>query len=84
MMFGELFKGQKEVRANKIWDKADKELRVSYTIDEASTFTFNCGTLVGDYVDCSNINWQILEREVGNLLSSRRVAIETRTLATSV
>ena len=59
---GELLKSSKEIRVNKLWDQSDKDLRLSYRIDDASIFTFNDGSLVGDYVDSSNINWMIVEK----------------------
>ena len=59
---GELLKSAKEIRATKLWDQADKDLRLSYTFEDSSIFTFNAGSMAGDYIDCSNLSWQVVER----------------------
>ena len=59
---GELMKGNKEVRANQIFDEADKELRISYIIEEASILTFKSGTLIGDVIDDDKIPWSVIKK----------------------
>ena len=63
-MLGELMRGQKDFRANRLFEGADKELRVSYSVEEGSTFTFNSGTLVGDYVDSQDpgLQWHAYKK----------------------
>ena len=64
---GELLKSPKEIRANKLWEKVDKELKISYSIEDAATLTFSSGTLVGDFVDCKDMSWQVVEKRHGEL-----------------
>ena len=63
-VLGELMRGNKDFRANRLFEGADKELRVSYCIEEGSTFTFNGGTLVGDYLDSQDpgIQWHVYKK----------------------
>ena len=64
-LVGELFKGTKDFRANRLFENADKDLRISYNIEEASTFSFSSGTLVGDILDSQNpgIQWNVYKKE---------------------
>ena len=64
MAMGELMKGTKDFRANRLFDGADKELRVSYIIEDFSTFTFNTGSLVGDVIDGEDlgVQWNVFKK----------------------
>ena len=57
-------RGFKEFRANKVFEGVDKEIRVSYCVEEASTFSFNDGTLTGDVVDGDNpgFQWNVIRK----------------------
>ena len=59
---GEFMKGGKEIRASRLFPEADKELRISYFIEEASVFTFRSGTMVGEVIDDHKITWNVLRK----------------------
>ena len=52
----DLMKGTKEVKANRLFPEADKQLNISYQIDDAALFTFNSGTMIGEIIDDIDIN----------------------------
>ena len=59
---GELMKGVKEIRANRLFGEADRDLRVVYQIEEASLFTFRSGTTIGELVDDDKISWHVIRK----------------------
>ena len=65
---GELMKSAKEVRANRLFGQAEKDLRISYIIEDASVLTFNSGTGVGDYIDAGDITWSVLKKTRGETI----------------
>ena len=75
---GELLKSTKEVRANKLWEKVDRELKIKYSIEDAAILTFNSGTLVGDYIDCKDLSWQVVEKKNGEVIELESVDYTAR------
>ena len=61
---GELMKSQKDFKASRLFPTTDKDLKIGYTIEEASTFTFSKGTLTGDIIDGHNpgIAWHVFKK----------------------
>ena len=59
---GELMKSNKEIRANRLFGDADKELRIVYLIEEASALSFRNGTMVGDFIDNEKITWSVVKK----------------------
>ena len=79
-MMGELMKSPKEIRASRLFAEADKDLKITYNIEDASVFTFKSGTMVGDIVDDSEITWGVIRktsRRTWNQQTSRRTTSET-------
>ena len=66
-LVGELMKNPREIRANRVFENADKELRISYQIEEASTLSFNNGTMIGDVLDSENpwFQWHVFKKTSG-------------------
>ena len=65
VLVGDLMKGSKEVKANRLFPEADKQLSISYQFDDASLFTFNSGTMIGELVDSSECNWSVFKKARG-------------------
>ena len=61
-MAGELMRNQKEIKANRIFGEADKDLRIQNQIEDASVFTFKKGTPVGDFIDDDKISWTVVKK----------------------
>ena len=59
---GKFMRGGKEIRANRLFPEADKDLRISYIIEEASIFSFCSGTMIGETIDDERITWSILRK----------------------
>ena len=59
---GLLMKNRKEIKANRLFAEADKELRISYMIEESSVFTFSSGTMIGDYIEENQIDWEVTKK----------------------
>ena len=59
---GELMKGNKEIRANRLFSEADKDLRIVYLIEEASILTFRSRSMVGDFLDDDKITWNVVKK----------------------
>ena len=51
---GLLMKNRRDIRLNRLFSEADKEIRISYMIEESSVFTFNSGTMIGDQIEEQN------------------------------
>ena len=52
---GLLMKNRREIRPNRLFPEADKELRISYMIEDSSVFTFNSGPMIGNHIEDDNI-----------------------------
>ena len=59
---GELMRGSKEIRANRLFNDADKDLRIVYSVEEASILSFKSGTMIGDYFDDDKITWNVIKK----------------------
>ena len=62
---GELMRSNKDFRAQRLFEKADKDLRIYYQIEDFATFKFNNGTLIGDMVDCMELAWHVEKKVTG-------------------
>ena len=56
---GDFMKSSKEIKANRLFAEADKDMRIVYTIEDASIFSFKTGTLIGDMLEDASINWSV-------------------------
>ena len=61
-MAGELMKGFREIRANRLFPDVDKDFRISYQIEEASIFSFKSGSMIGELVDDDRIMWNVIKK----------------------
>ena len=59
---GEYMRNPKEIKANRLFLEAERDLRMSYLIEDAGVFTFNAGTLVGDYINDDRITWSVVRK----------------------
>ena len=64
-MIGDLMDAPKDVRAKKLFEKFPSDLRIFYLVKDISAYTFSSGTLVGDYLDCSDITWYVEKKIQG-------------------
>ena len=57
-------KSQKEFKASHLFPTTDKDVKLGYRIEEASTFTFSKGTMTGDIIDGQNpgIAWHVFKK----------------------
>ena len=59
---GTLMQNRKELKASRLFVDADKDLKISYIIEESSIFTFNSGTTIGDYLEDDKVDWEVLKK----------------------
>ena len=62
---GDLMKANKEINANRLFIDAPKDLRITYSIEDAGVLTFNNGTLIGDFLEDSSISWGVIKKAGG-------------------
>ena len=48
---GEYMRNNKDIKANRLFLEADKDLRMSYIIEDAGVFTFKSGTMIDEYIN---------------------------------
>ena len=75
-MTGELMRNQKEVRANRIFGEADKEIRILYQIEDASIFTFRNGSPIGEMVNDDKISWSAVKKSSRGTTEIERADLE--------
>ena len=59
---GTLMQNRKELKASRLFVDADKDLKISYIIEESSMFTFKSGTTIGDYLEDDKVDWEVLKK----------------------
>ena len=59
---GEFMKSSKDIKANRLFPEADKDLKIQYCIEEASTFSFRTGSMVGEALDDDKVTWTVLRK----------------------
>ena len=64
-MAGELMKTTREFKAVKLFENAEKDLRVTFQIEESGLFKFNNGMMVGDLLDCSEFPMSVEKKNTG-------------------
>ena len=61
-LVGEFMRGGKEIKANRLFIDADKDLKISYHIEEACVFSFRSGTMIGELVSDDKVTWSVYRR----------------------
>ena len=59
---GEFIKEPKEFKATKLFEKADKDLRITYQIDDATIFKLNGGTMIGELLNSDQFTWSVTKK----------------------
>ena len=59
---GEYMRNNKDIKANRLFLEADKDLRLSYIIEDAGVFTFKSSTMIGEYINDRKITWSVVKK----------------------
>ena len=59
---GDLMKSSKEIKANRLFADADKDIKIIYSIEDATVLTFTSGSTIGDMMDDAIINWNVVKK----------------------
>ena len=62
---GKLYEEASTIKADRLWPQVPPNLRFNWRVEEAHTLTFNSGTMVGDLLDGSTLDWFITEETPG-------------------
>ena len=54
---GTLMQDRKELKANTLFVDANKDLKISYIIEEFRIFIFNSGTTISDFMEDIQLDW---------------------------
>ena len=61
-LVGEFMRGGKEIKAKRLFIDADKDLKISYLIEEACVFSFRSGTMIGELVSDDKVTWSVYRK----------------------
>ena len=62
---GKLYEDPCSIKADRLWPEVDPNLRFNLRVEEANMFTFDSGTMVGDYIASENLDWTITTESPG-------------------